>query len=221
MGYFKSSVGKKQIQGIAGLLLCGFLVAHLLGNLLLLKGDEVFNAYAAKLASFGVGLYFAEAGLAALFLIHLCLGLWVALENRAARPVKYAVSAKSGEGATIASRTMVYSGVAILIFLILHLWMFKFSDFQSREYGLWQVVIEELNKPYWAVGYLAVFVLLGLHLSHAVKSGFQTLGLNHPKYNPAIQAGGQAFAWLIAAGYAFLAIWAFFYDLPGTGMGGM
>jgi succinate dehydrogenase / fumarate reductase cytochrome b subunit len=222
MRYLKSSVGKKQIQGVAGLLLCGFLVTHLMGNLLLLKGEwgEAFNAYAAKLASFGMGLYVAEAGLAACFLIHIGLGILVALENRRARPVKYAVNARSGDGATTASRTMLYTGIVILVFLILHLWMFKFSDFESRDYGLWQVVIEELNKPHWAIGYLAVFVLLGLHLSHAVKSAFQTLGINHPKYNPIIKGFGQVFAWAIAAGYAFLAVWAFFQDLPGPGSTG-
>jgi succinate dehydrogenase / fumarate reductase cytochrome b subunit len=220
MSYISSSIGKKQIQGVAGLLLCGFLVAHLLGNLLLLKGDEAFNAYADKLASFGVVLYFAEAGLAALFLIHFGVGVLLWWENKRARPVGYARNTRSGEGATTASRTMIYTGIAILVFLILHLWMFKFSDFQSKDLGLWQVVIEELSIPYWAVGYVVVFVLLGLHLSHAVQSAFQTLGIKHPKYDPLIKGFGQVFAWAIATGYAFLAVWAFLADLPGTGING-
>ncbi len=220
MAYFKSSIGLKQIQGVAGLLLCGFLVAHLAGNFLLLKGDEMFNGYAEGLASFGFALYVAEAGLAAFFLTHLGLGIWLALENRRARPEKYASNARSGAGATTASRTMVYTGVVILVFLILHLWMFKFSDFQSRDLGLWEVVIEELGKPYWAIGYLAVFVLMGLHLSHAVQSAFQTLGIRHQRYTPIIKGAGQLFAWSIAAGYMFLAVWAFFQDIPGSGMPG-
>jgi succinate dehydrogenase / fumarate reductase cytochrome b subunit len=220
MGYFSSSIGKKQVQGVAGLLLCGFLVAHLLGNFLLLKGDEAFNAYADKLASLGIVLYVAEAGLAACFLIHLGFGILLWLENRRARPVGYAVDKRSGAGATTASRTMIYTGTVILVFLIIHLWMFKFSDFESKDLGLWQVVIEELNEPYWAIGYLVVFILLGLHLSHAVQSAFQTLGVNHPKYTPIIKGFGQVFAWVIAAAYAFLAIWAFFKDLPGAGMYG-
>lgn len=225
MSYIQSSIGKKQIQGVAGLLLCGFLVTHLLGNLLLLAGDEDFNAYVEKLASFGIGLYAAEIGLASVFLIHIGFGIWVWLENRSARPVHYAVAAKSGgvesgAGATLASRTMVFTGIAIFVFLIIHLWMFKYSGFAEKEYGLYQVVMEELAKPYWAFGYVAVFVLLGLHLSHAVQSAFQTLGLVHPKYNPLIKGAGQVFAWAIAAGYAFLAVWAYIKDVPGTGMFG-
>jgi succinate dehydrogenase / fumarate reductase cytochrome b subunit len=220
MGYLSSSIGKKQIQGIAGLLLCGFLVTHLLGNLLLLQGHEAFNAYVDKLASFGVLLYLAEVGLAAFFLIHLGLGILLWWENRRARPVGYAVDERSGAGATTASRTMIWTGIVILVFLILHLWMFKYSGFESRELGLYEVVIEELSKTYWAVVYVAVFVLLGLHLSHAVQSAFQTLGFNHPRYTPWIKALGQVFAWTIAAAYAFLAVWAFLKDLPGTGMHG-
>jgi succinate dehydrogenase/fumarate reductase cytochrome b subunit len=110
MGYWRSSIGKKQVQAVAGLFLCGFLVVHLMGNFLLLKGErgEAFNAYVERLASFGLALYMAEAGLAACFLIHIGTGLWLALENRRARPVKYAVAARSGEGATLASRTMWY-----------------------------------------------------------------------------------------------------------------
>jgi succinate dehydrogenase / fumarate reductase cytochrome b subunit len=220
MGYLSSSIGKKQIQGIAGLLLCGFLVAHLIGNFLLLKGDEAFNAYADQLASLGVALYAAEAGLAACFLIHLGFGILLWLENRRARPVGYAVVKRSGAGATTASRTMIWTGLIILVFLVLHLWMFKYSDFESKDLGLWQVVIEELTKPYWAAGYIAVFVLLGLHLSHAVQSAFQTLGFNHPKYTPFVKGIAQVYAWTVAAGYAFLAVWAFLKDLPGTGMHG-
>ena len=217
--YFKTSIGKKQVQGVAGLLLCGFLVVHLLGNLQLLVPDkgELFNAYAAKLASLGIGLYIAEAGLAAMFLIHLGIGIWLWLENRRARPMGYAVSARSGAGATTASRTMIWTGLAILIFLIVHLWMFKYSGFLAKPFGLYQVVMEELATPFWAIVYVAVFVLMGLHLSHAVQSAFQTLGLNHPRYTPAIKMMGSVFAWAIAAGYAALALWIFIKDFPGAG----
>ena len=225
MSYIRSSIGKKQIQGVAGLLLCIFLVTHLLGNLLLLKGHEAFNAYVDKLASFGVLLYLAEVGLAACFLIHLAVGIWVWLENRSARPVGYAVNARSGgvdsgAGATLASRTMVFTGIAILVFLVIHLWMFKYSGFEAKDYRLYQVVMEALARPLWAFGYVAFFVLLGLHLSHAVQSAFQTLGLNHPKYNPLIKAVSQTYAWVIAAGYALLALWAYIRDVPATGLFG-
>jgi len=220
MSYLRTSIGKKQVQGVAGLLLCGFLVVHLLGNLQLLIDDRgaVFNAYAANLASLGVGLYFAEAGLSAVFLIHLGIGIWLWLENRRARPRGYAVSARSGAGATTASRTMIWTGIVILIFLIVHLWMFKFSGFEEKTFGLYQVVVEELATPFWAITYVAVFVLLGLHLSHAVQSAFQTLGLNHPRYTPVIKTIGSVFAWAIAAGYGALALWIFFKDVPDSRM---
>lgn len=225
MAYITSTIGKKQIQAVAGLLLCGFLVTHLLGNLLLLKGDETFNAYVARLASFGFALYVAEVGLAACFLIHLAFGTWVWLENRRARPISYQMKEKSGgvasgAGATLSSRTMVFTGFAILVFLILHVWMFKFSDFESKPFGLYQVVLEDLAHPFWAFGYVAAFALLGLHLNHGVQSAFQTLGINHPKYTPIIKGAGWIVAWALAAGYAFLAIWAFAKDAPASGMFG-
>src|SRR5262245_8333864 len=124
--YFNSSVGKKFIMAVTGLLLSGFLVVHLAGNLLLLKGEAVFNHYAEALEA-NPALPIAEIALAAIFVFHIIVGLKLAFENKQARPTPYEVSASKG-GKTFASLTMPYTGSLLLVFLFVHLKTFRFTE---------------------------------------------------------------------------------------------
>ena len=123
--YFISSIGKKQIMAVTGLGLIGFTVSHLLGNFILFLGADAFNLYAHTLTSNPL-IYIAEAGLLSMFLAHLVLAAVTTLQNRAARPVNYLVHKSSGRGETFASKTMGWTGVIILVFLVLHLINFKY-----------------------------------------------------------------------------------------------
>jgi len=204
LSLFASSIGRKILIALAGLLLCLFLVSHLAGNLFLLMGEEVFNHYAKSLSENPLILP-AEAVLLFLFLIHIAVSLAVRYQNRQARPVPYALQASKG-GGTAGSRTMIYSGILLLVFLVVHIKTFKFGD-MSR--GLYQLVMASFRNGYYSLFYVLAMAGLCLHLSHGFQSAFQTLGIHHPAYTPWIKRAGLAFALAIALGFAFLPLWAY------------
>ena len=117
---YRSSVGKKSIMAASGLLLTLFIVTHLLGNSISFLGREAFNSYAERLHSLGVLIYFFELGLLILFLIHILTGVILYFENLGARPSRYSVDTSEG-GRSWGSRTMPYTGLIILVFIIVHL----------------------------------------------------------------------------------------------------
>lgn len=213
----RSSVGRKQIVALTGLGLLGFLALHLAGNLLLLVGPEKFDAYAHSLEENPL-LIPAEIGLAAVFLIHIAMALKLNLENRAARPQGYL--ARGSRGArNAANSTMAFSGILVLVFVIVHLLNFKFASrsatFPSgavREGSLYWVVVAYFQRNLLYVAwYLAAVAVLALHLSHGFQSVFQTLGLQHPKYRRAIEWAGAAVAFIVALGYGVLPVYACFF----------
>lgn len=211
---FSSSIGKKIVMAITGLALCGFLVVHLGGNLLLYVGAEKYNNYAHALHAQDILLKVAEIGLLVLFLGHLWMALTTALENNAARPIDYAVrQSKRDEGpfAKPASAVMMVTGVVVLAFLALHLMDFRFpmrhrseiADLQPYEKAL-----VFLRDPLSSLVYVVGSLVLGYHVLHGFQSAFQTLGINHPKYTPAIKFLSVVFAVIVAAGFASFPVWA-------------
>lgn len=203
---FDSSIGKKVWVACAGLLLCVFLVTHLAGNLLLLVGEGTFNHYAETLEENPLILP-AEIILAALFLGHILISLHLKHKNRKARPVRYEVSNDKG-ARTWGSRTMTYTGLLLLAFLIVHIRTFKFGE---ESQGLFHLVITAFENKAYALFYVLAMAALGLHLSHGFQSAFQTLGVNHPRYAPLIKKSGLAFALIVAGGFAILPVWACFF----------
>ena len=201
-----SSIGKKQAMALTGLGLCAFLVVHMSGNFLLFAGPEKFNGYANYLEHHPL-LIPAEIGLALLFLVHIVLAARVTLENRRARPVRYAVQHSEG-GRSFASSTMWISGAVTLVFLILHLKHFKFGG-EAKTANLHLLVVTTFHSVPYVVGYVAAVSILGLHVGHGVQSAFRTLGIDHPRFNPLIRWGSCLFGVYIAVGYASLPIWAY------------
>jgi succinate dehydrogenase / fumarate reductase cytochrome b subunit len=212
--YFRSSIGRKHLVAITGLLLCGFLVGHLTGNLLLLVGPDAFNLYAHKLASLGVLLYLIEGGLAFIFILHLYLAFRLNFENYQARG-KYAVKKRTGRGTTFMSATMPYTGLVLLIFLILHLVNLKFGTnypvavdgVQMRD--IYRTTMEYFQSPMNVAFYVFAMACAAIHTAHGVASAFQSLGLNHGKYYPKIKIASYLYAILVGGGFAFLSVWAY------------
>jgi len=216
----RSSIGKKLISGLTGLLLSGFIVGHLIGNLLLLVGPEAFNAYAHFLETFGHGfaVYVAEAGLILVFLFHIVTGLTVAWDRLRARPARYVKMANAGGAShkTIASRSMIVTGLIILVFLVLHIWMFKFGPGVDAGYttsvdgetsrDLYRLVVEWFQIGPVTAAYVLVMLLLGTHLRHGFWSAFQSLGANNPKYMPFIYGFGSVFAVVMAIGFLVIPV---------------
>lgn len=202
--FFKSSIGRKVVVGLAGLLLCGFLITHLAGNMFLFVGEGAFNHYAETLGKNPL-LPGAEIVLALLFFIHIVVSLRLRYENKQARPAGYE-DAKAKGGRTPGSRSMTWTALLVLAFLIVHIKTFRFGDDAE---GLYRLVMTWFANPLYAGFYVVAMLGLGLHLSHGVQSAFQTLGLNHPRYTPAIRKISVLFAVVIAGGFMFIPIWAF------------
>jgi succinate dehydrogenase / fumarate reductase cytochrome b subunit len=210
--YFCSSIGRKQLVAVTGLLLCGFLVSHLSGNLLLLVSSDAFNIYAHKLASLGVLLYVIEAVLALIFAIHLGLAMKLAFENKKARG-KYEVKKKTGRGTTFASQTMPFTGIILLVFLVLHIINIKFgTHYEVTIDGilmrdLTRTTIEYFRSPLATAWYVIAMLVAALHTSHGFASAFQSLGWNHGKYFKNVKRLGLIYAITVGGGFAALSIW--------------
>ena len=192
---YRSSVGKKSIMAASGLLLSLFLLTHMLGNSVSFLGRDAFNTYAERLHSLGVLVYIFEIGLLTLFLIHIITGIILYLENLQARPARYSVNTSEG-GRSWGSRTMPYTGVIILVFIIVHLMNFHFTD---KSVPVADLVRELLSSPSLAFFYIFSLVALALHLSHGFWSLFQSIGFNHKKYNPLLMKGALVFSILMGA----------------------
>jgi succinate dehydrogenase / fumarate reductase cytochrome b subunit len=203
IGFFRSSIGRKVSVALAGLLLCGFLLIHLAGNLLIFLGEGLFNGYAEKLEHNPI-LPAAEIGLLLLFLAHIAVSLKLRWENKQARPVAYAEFKDKG-GRTWGSKTMTATAILVLVFLIIHIKTFRFGDASA---GVYHMVMASFKNPLYAGFYVVAMFGLLLHLSHGFQSAFQTLGVNHPRATPWIKRFSLLFAILLAGGFASIPIWA-------------
>jgi len=201
-------------MGVTGLLLCGFLVSHLLTNSLIYVSGDLYNSAAHAILSMPI-LYPAEAGLALLFFIHIAFAFRLTLENKMARPQNYYMKAKTGRGATLASSTMPYTGLVILIFLIWHLVAIKFGPHYSTTVDgvemrdFYRLLVEYFADPLMVLGYVLSVICLGIHISHGFWSAFQSLGFNHPKYNCILRLLSKIYATVITLGFAGLPIFLY------------
>ena len=210
----QSSIVKKQLVGITGLLLCGFLAAHLAGNFLLLVGPEAFNKYGHALTSNPL-IYIAEAGLLALFLGHIGMALKVTMQNKAARPQRYYVKTNTGRGSNFASSSMPYTGLILLVFLVFHLQGIKFGAVYNVTYDgvqmrdLYKLTFEKFSTLPYVSFYVISMFAMAIHLSHGFWSAFQSVGFFHEKYTPMIKKSAIAFSLFVGGGFSFLPIYCF------------
>lgn len=216
-----SSLGKKIFMGFSGLMLSGFIIIHLLGNLALLNPDrDPFNKYAHFLThGLGNAIYIMEFALALVFLIHLIYAIYIQIGNWMARPTRYKVvtNAKHTSRKSWGSTTMIYTGAIIITFTILHLFHFKYGEVvmyttADGQYirDLYALVYQFFGNVWNTIFYIVVMVMLGFHLSHGVWSAFQSLGINGKRFTPAIYGLGTIFAIVLAAGFIFLPVWIYY-----------
>jgi succinate dehydrogenase / fumarate reductase cytochrome b subunit len=197
-----STIGRKYVMAVTGLGLVGFVVAHMAGNLLLFQGREAINEYGHFLRDFmhGWGLWIARAGLLAFVVLHVASAVSLAREELAARPVRY--RQWKPKKSTYASRTMRWSGLIILAFVVYHLLHFTFGsvhpDFIPGDVHHNMIV----GFRAWPVAlfYVVSMLLLGLHLRHGVWSLFQSLGVSHPRYLALAKAAAVAIATVVVVG---------------------
>ena len=206
MNTLTSSMGKKQIMAVTGLAFCLFVAVHLIGNLTIYGGQNLFLSYVEHLHGWGYVLTAAELGLVLFALLHIAIGLILFIENLRARPVRYAVKKNAG-GRTIGSITAPYTGFLILCFIVVHLIKFRFVDkTNTNDYLLLSDTFAQLG---WGLFYVAGVIIVAVHVSHGFWSGFQTLGLNHPKYMPLIKSLGIVFSVIVGVGFVSIPIFIF------------
>ena len=203
--FFRSSLGSKYLMALTGLGIYLFVIVHILGNFNLFLGQDAMNSYAVGLRSipFG-GLWVARLGLVAIFVIHIVTAIRITAANKAARPEKYAKP--NTVQASLASRMMPQTGIVILAFLIYHLAHYTwrvvsyngpYTDSLGRD-DVYTMVVAGFQQPVISAFYILATILVGFHLSHGAKSMFQSLGLNHPKYQSFINFFPPFVGWVVA-----------------------
>jgi succinate dehydrogenase / fumarate reductase cytochrome b subunit len=219
-----SPVGKKVITGITGLGLTVFVLMHMVGNLAYFSPDpNAYNKYGHFLNSLGLLFYAIELGLLAFFVFHIYLGVQIYFRKRAARPVDYLVyhSAGAPSRQSLASRSMIVTGLILLAFLVLHLLSFKYGPGVADGYvvtlengeqirDLKRLMEEKFSHPLYAFGYPAVMLLLALHLRHGIWSALQSLGAMRPQLTPVVYAAAALIGLGIAVGFLVLPLYIYF-----------
>lgn len=179
--FLKSSIGKKYVMAVTGLLLVLFLCTHVFGNAAIYISSKAFQGYADALHSLPLLVLIFSFSLLAVILGHVGVGIYLFYQNRQVSASRYAVEAQVvNEKNTFAAKTMPYSGLFILLFLLVHVSSFTFGP---DEVKISELVKELMSGFFYSVFYLAAFCALALHLSHGFWSMLQTFGANHPRIN--------------------------------------
>ena len=204
---FQSSLGKKYIMAITGMLLFLFVIAHMLGNLQIYLGKEVLNAYGHFLQSNVELLWPARIGLLVLAILHIVTVILLVRENRAARAVAY--DNTKYYGASFASQAMVFSGLIVLAFIVFHILHFtvgviqpesmQFKDLEGR-HDVYKMMVSGFSNPGISMIYIICMGLLSLHLTHGVSAMFQSLGWKKRAFANAIDKFAKISALVIFIG---------------------
>lgn len=198
LGVFSSSIGKKLIMACTGLIFCLFLAAHLVGNLTIYGGNRMFNNYSEHLHAYGLILNVIEVALIFFAVLHISFATILYFQNWRARPVRYGVKKNAG-GRTLSSTLMPYTGLYLLIYVIVHLLTFHFVDRAGRT--LYQLVADIFSRPEYVIFYIFSMIVAAFHVKHGFWSAFQTIGADHPKYTPLIKAASWVFSLLVGVGF--------------------
>lgn len=201
--FLLTSIGRKALSALTGLAAAGFLVAHLAGNATAFGGPAALDGYAHRLHAIP-GLILLQAGLAALFLAHVGIGIALTLSNWRARPIGYA-DYRPARAETVLSRTMIYSGLAVLVFLLFHVWEMALAP--GRGPSTYACVQAALGNWGGAGFYLFGFAALGLHIFHGLVGSILSLGVFHPRHDGWMRLVGRFAAIFLAAGFAAIALW--------------
>jgi succinate dehydrogenase / fumarate reductase, cytochrome b subunit len=224
--YLGSSVGQKILVAVTGVSLVTFLVFHMLGNLKVFSGAESLNKYAHFLKhDLGALIWIARAGLLGLFLTHVLLALRLKLKTNAARPIGY--QRFQSAQASVSAKTMIWTGLVVLAFVLFHLAHFTFAWVNGVEnkdgtftnflsltdtnghHDVYRMVIAGFSVHWISLTYFLCQLLLFVHLGHGIQSSLQTLGLVGKRFTPAARLLGWSVAGTIFLGNTAIvvAIW--------------
>lgn len=213
--FFLTSVGKKYLMGLTGLVWSGFVLGHMAGNLLMFVSADAYNKYGHALTS-GMFIYFVETVLILSLLTHIGCAISLTRENRAARGAqRYALHPNGAKGSSLASKTMAIQGSLLLFFIISHIATLKFGTYyQTTVDGvvmrdLYRLIVEVFAQPGFLIWYVVSLIALLFHLSHGFGSVFQSLGLKNAKNEKLIQKASWLYALIVAGGFLAQPIYCF------------
>lgn len=208
-GLYQTAVGKKWVMGVTGIMIMGFVLVHMIGNLHMYEGPEKFNAYGEALRDLGghliprtYALWGMRLGLIAAFGLHIHSAATLTIMNRQSRPQGYQ-SPRNYSAANFASRSMRATGIIILLYIIFHLADLTWGVFLGDDYirgDVYHNVTRSLSSVPIAIIYILANIAVAVHLYHGAWSMFQSLGWNNPKFNQARRLFATGFAGLILVG---------------------
>jgi len=203
-----STIGRKIVMAVTGLVLVGFVVGHMAGNLQMFLGPVAMHDYAVLLRSLlhGTGVWIARGGLLIAVGLHIWAATSLTLENRSARPVRYRTWQPNAS--TLASRTMRWSGYLLLAYIIYHLLHMTFGTVHPAFWELepYHNLVSAFQSKVVAFAYIGAMVLLGSHLDHGIWSMLRTLGLSHPRYVKLVRLASAGLSVLVVIGYVSIPV---------------
>lgn len=222
MQWYKSSLGKKFIMAVTGLLMVLFVIVHMLGNFTIFGGADGINAYAEGLRAVPPFLWGFRLVMLAAFMVHIWMGVNLYLENKSARPTEYAM--KKNQRTSFSAQTMIWTGILLAAFVVYHILHFTAHvaidpaiaagvgqnfDAAGRP-DVFAMVVQAFGQFVVTLIYAAAMVVLLLHLAHGVQSFFQSLGVNNDATLPFLEKWGRGVAFVIMVGFVLIPVTIFF-----------
>jgi succinate dehydrogenase cytochrome b subunit len=214
--FWDTSVGKKAVMAVTGLILVAYLTTHVLANLLVFTGPDRINRYAAILHSTGGALWAARLVLLVAVILHIVAATQLALRRQAARPVAYAAGRRP-QVSTLASRTIRWGGALLLAFIIFHILHFTTGTVHPDfvELDPYHNVSTGFHNPVVALFYLVAMAALGFHLYHGVWSSGRSLGVSPPSPHPLLRRVALVLGGFIWLGFTVIVLAAWLGVIPG------
>ena len=209
--FYGSMIGKKVVMGVTGLIGTGFVILHSLGNLLVFRGPDALNSYSHFLKSTGELLWTLRIILILAVVLHVIAAVQLTLQSRAARPIGYVK--QEAQAATIASRTMRWGGVLLLVFIVVHILHFttgtiRPSGFFSHQ-DVYANVVTSFRVWWVTLFYVVAMIALGFHLFHGAWSSVRSIGVSPPSPEPFHHRVSLVLAILIWAGFTAVPVAVF------------
>ncbi len=224
--FTKSSIGRKVLMAITGVLMFGFVVGHMIGNLQIFIGQDQLNTYAQALKDLPALTYTVRIIMLVVLIIHVWNAVRLYFENRASRPIAYVFN--NTVQASLASRTMFWTGLGVFLYVVYHLLHFTFIATNPRyahltdaagRHDVYSMVVLGFQNYLISAVYIVAMFLVAYHLSHAIFSFLQTLGLNSPRVESTLRKIAYVFSVVIFVGYVSMpvAVLVGIINLPGKG----
>lgn len=205
--FLTSTIGKKYLMGLTGLVWAGFVFGHMVGNMTIFVSPDLYNYYGHAITSNKILLYGTEAVLILSLIVHIALAINLTIQNNRAKGNMKLSPPVGPKKTPLASQTMIIQGTMLLAFIILHLITFKYGNvYETTVDGvkmrdLAKLMFEVFSQPWAVVWYVVSLLLLCAHLKHGFGSVFQSFGLLHPSYQRKIKVASWAYAIVVTAGF--------------------